>query len=183
MEKDHENYLLFLKGDKQAMEEIIKNHKDGLTLYLAGFSHDFILAEDLMEDTFVKLIVDKPRFKGTSSFKTWLYSIGRNIAFDYYRKNKKVVQVPLDEGMVNQDEDIWNSYIKEEDKRLVHKAMDKLKTEYRQVLYLSFFEDMKNEEIAAALHKNKRQIENLLYQAKKALKNQLEKEGYTYEGL
>ena len=49
--------------------------------------------------------------------------------------------------------------------------------------YLKFFEDLNNEQIAMVLKKNRRQIENMIYQAKQALKSELDKEGVHYEGL
>ncbi len=64
---------------------------------------------------------------------------------------------------------------------MIHKSLHKLKTEYRQVLYLSFFECLKNEETALIMKKSKRQVENLLYNAKKALRAELERSGYDYE--
>ena len=48
-------------------------------------------------------------------------------------------------------------------------------------MYLSYFEDMSNEEIADIMKKKRRQIENLIYNAKKALRFKLEKEGFRYE--
>lgn len=65
----------------------------------------------------------------------------------------------------------------------MHKAMETLNPDYRQVLYLSFFEDMSNAEIAAVMRKSKRQIEVLIYRAKISLKSKLEKEGFIYEEL
>ena len=55
--------------------------------------------------------------------------------------------------------------------------------DYSKVLYLKFFEDLNNEQIAMVLKKNRRQIENIIYQAKQALKSELDKEGFRYEGL
>ena len=68
-------------------------------------------------------------------------------------------------------------------KILLHKSLRKLNPEYRQVLYLVYFEGFTNEEVAAVMKKNKRQIENLIYRAKQTLKVQLDKEGFVYEGL
>ena len=48
---------------------------------------------------------------------------------------------------------------------------------------MKFFEDLNNEQIAMVLKKNRRQIENIIYQAKQALKSELDKEGFRYEGL
>ena len=61
--------------------------------------------------------------------------------------------------------------------------MKNLNSEYYQVLYLVYFENFSNAEISIIMKKNKRQIENLIYRAKKALKAELEKEGFEYEEL
>ena len=61
--------------------------------------------------------------------------------------------------------------------------MKNLSYEYRQVLFLVYFEDFSNEQVATIMKKSKRQIENLIYRAKKSLKQWLEKEGFVYEKL
>ena len=66
---------------------------------------------------------------------------------------------------------------------MLHKAIQRLKPEYEQVLYLSYFDNFSNKEIAEIMKKTTRQVENLLYNAKKALKNELDKEEYVYENL
>ena len=53
--------------------------------------------------------------------------------------------------------------------------------EYRNVLWLVYFEKFSNKETAIVLKKSERQIKNLLYRAKKSLKSKLEKEGFEYE--
>ena len=63
------------------------------------------------------------------------------------------------------------------------KAMKKLNPEYAQELYLIYFEDFDHDETAKIMNKNKRQIINLVCRAKNALKKELEKEGFVYEGL
>ncbi|MBD5159991.1 MAG: RNA polymerase subunit sigma-24, partial [Ruminococcus sp.] len=70
------SYRRFLDGDDEGMVEIIRDYKDGLILYLNGITGNILLAEEIMEDTFFKLVVKKPKFSGRSSFKTWLYAIG-----------------------------------------------------------------------------------------------------------
>lgn len=177
-----EYYRRFLDGDDEGMVEIIRVYKDGLILYLNGIVGNIHTAEDIMEETFVKLTVKKPKYSERCSFKTWLYTIGRNAAVDHLRRHK-AKDIPLDELELADKEDLELSYIKEEQKITLHRALAKLKAEYRQVLYLSFFEDLSNAEIANVMRKSRRQVENLIYRAKQSLKNELEKEGFTYEGL
>ena len=184
MDNGASSYRRFLDGDKEGIVEIIRDYKDDLTLYLNTYTRNIGTAEELMEDVFVKLVTKKPRFSGKSSFKTWLYAIGRNIAIDHLRRISKISKTPIDDlNDLADDENTENSYIKQEDKIILHKAIQKLKPQYRQVLYLIFFEELDNEQTAKVMRKNKRQIENLVYHAKQSLKTQLNKEGFVYEDL
>lgn len=85
--------------------------------------------------------------------------------------------------MLRDEENLEKLYFVEERKIAVHSSLQKLNGDYRQVLYLTVFEELTNEEAARVMKKNKRQIENLVYRAKKALKSELEKEGFVYEEL
>ena len=179
------SYRRFLDGDDQGMVEIIRDYKDGLTLYLNGFVHNIFAAEELMEETFFKLATKKPRFSGTASFKTWLYTIGRNRALDYLRRRKKLSDAPLEDyaQCLVEEESVETAYLRQEQKIALHRAMRELRSEYRQVLYLVYFEGFSNGDAATALGKSKHQTENLLYRAKAALRAELGKVGFVYEGL
>ena len=97
MDNGASSYRRYLDGDDNGLVEIIKEYKDGLTLYINGFVNNIFIAEDLMEETFFKLATKRPRFSGKSSFKTWLYAIARNIAIDYLRHNSKFISDSVDE--------------------------------------------------------------------------------------
>lgn len=177
-------YRRYLDGDDEAMVELIRVHKDGLILYLNGITCNLSLAEELMEDTFFKLAAKRPRFSGKSSFKTWLYTIGRNAALDCLRKRSRISDTPLEDRYdISDERNIEQDYLREEQKISLHRAMEALSSEYRQVLYLTFFEELSNAEAATVMKKSRRQIENLLYRAKLALRSKLEKEGFEYERL
>ena len=179
------SYRRFLNGDDQGMVEIVRDYKDGLTLYLNGFVRNIFTAEELMEETFFKLATKKPRFSGDRSFKAWLYTIGRNVALDHLRRQKRVSDTPIEDyaALLVEEESVEQAYLREEQKRMLHRVLCSLHTDYRHVLHLVYFEDFTNEEAAGALGKNKRQIENLLHRARGALKAALEKEGFVYEEL
>ena len=185
MDNGASSYRRFLDGDDQGMVEIIRDYKDGLTLYLNGFVHNIFAAEELMEETFFKLAVKKPRFSGDKAFKTWLYTIGRNVALDYLRRRKKLSDAPLEDyaACLVEEEGVEQAYLRQEQKIALHRALNQLKAEYHQVLYLVYFEDFSNGEAALALGKSKRQTENLLYRAKEALRAELGKVGFVYEEL
>lgn len=179
------NYRHFLEGNDDGIVEIIRIYKDGLILFMNRYVQNIHIAEELSEETFFKLVVKKPRFNEKHTFKTWLYTIGRNVAINYVKRLARMSNLSDEEmqQIQSDEESLEQSYIREERKILVHRALARIKAEYGQVLYLKFFEDMDNEQIAVVMKKNKRQIENMLYQAKQALKIELKKEGIEYEGL
>ena len=90
------SYSRFLEGDRQSFTELVKEYWDGLTLYLTGFVESFPEAEEIAEETFLKLYTDKPKFSGKSLFKTWLYGIGRNTALYHLRKKRKIKETNID---------------------------------------------------------------------------------------
>lgn len=184
MDKGEINYRRYIEGDDNGLTEIIHDYKDGLILYISGITGNISTAEEVMEDTFFKIAVKKPVFKGKSSFKTWLYSIGRNAALDTLRRNRRFSSVPVDEYTeLADEEDIEQNYLKEEQKIMLHKALNNLLPDYRQVLYLTYFENFTIDETALIMKKNKKQVNNLLYRAKQSLKNELERGGFVYENL
>ncbi len=184
MDNGAECYSRFLSGDKDAIEEIIRDYKDGLAFYLNNIVGDIHRAEELTIDTFVKLFYEKPKFKRKCSFKTWLFSIGRYTAIDYIRKNKRVTEISIDDALdISDGENIEHEYIKNKELIRLRQTIQRLKPEYSQVLYLIFFEDFNTGETAEIMGKSNKQIINLLYRAKAALKKKIEEEGYTYDGL
>lgn len=183
MEYGIDSYQRFLDGDESALAEIIASYKDGLMLYLNGFVGDLATAEELTEETFVKLVLKRPSFCRASAFKTWLYAIARNTAIDYLRRNKRQ-EVPLEDyPHLTDEEELERSYIRRDDKLLLHSCMKKLKPEYRQVLWLFYFEGFSCHQIGKIMKKTTHGVETLAYRARVALKNILIKEGFHYEGL
>ena len=185
MDNGASSYRRFLDGDDEGLTLIIKDYKDGLILYLNSYVNNIYIAEEVMEETFFKLAVKKPKFNEKSSFKTWLYTIGRNAAIDYIRHNSKISLSSIDnaENYSKDETDLEAMYIRNERKITVYRVMSCLKPEYQMILWLSFFEEFSNEEAAQIMGKSKRQIENLLYRAKQSLKQLLDKEKFQYEKL
>lgn len=184
MDNGASSYRRFLEGDDNGIVEIIRDYKDGLILFLNRYVSNIHIAEELAEDTFFRIVTRKPRFITGGSFKTWLYTIGRNTAISYIRQAKKISDAPIEDINVSSDEcNLEETYIREEQKIVIHRALSKINADYSKILYLKFFEDLNNEQIAIVLKKSRRQIENMIYQAKQSLKSELDKEGFRYEGL
>lgn len=184
MDKGGESYRRYCGGADDALGEIIIEYRDGLIFYLNSFVKDIVTAEGLAEDVFFKLAVKKPKFREKSSFKTWLYAIGRNEALTYLKKQKNA-EIPVCEFPEAASEygNPEAEYIKDERKAALHRNISALKAEYRQVLWLYYFEEMSAEEISVIMKKSVHNIETLLYRARGALKEKLEKEGCTYENV
>lgn len=184
MDNGASSYCRYLAGDDSALGDIVREYKDGLTVYLDSFTNNIHDAEELMEETFFRLAYKKPKFSGKSSFKTWLYSIGRNLALDYLRRMKKKRNASLDEcSELRSCLDIEENYIKEEQKLMIHRVLKKMRNQYSQAICLTYIEGFSNSEAASIMNKSSRQMTNLLYQAKKALREELEKEGIKYAGM
>ena len=107
------------------------------------------------------------------------------MAIDYLRHNAKQSDTSFDdlENYIQDEFDLERLYIIEERKITVHRALKKLNAEYRQVLWLLYFDGMTNSDAAIVMKKNARQMKNLVYRAKSALKSELDKEGFVYEEL
>ena len=177
-----DSYRRFLEGDESGLSQIICAYKDGLILYLNYYVRDIALAEELTEETFVKLVLKRPHFSGRSAFKTWLYAIARNVALDYLRRErKKGVSVEDCRELTDEKAHLEKEYLQQEQNLQLHAAMEKLKPEYRQVLWLVYFEQFTHKEIAKIMGKTTHNIETLVYRARQALKLKLHEEGFIYE--
>lgn len=176
-------YEMFLDGDDTGMERIIIRYNEGLVFYLYKLVGSIGLAEELAEDTYVLLCTKKPKNKNKSSFKTWLYTIGRNLAIDQLRRMSRRKTVPIEScfDIGDNDSDPENVYLRDETKITLNGAMKQLKAEYQQVLWLVYFEELSYKEIAQIMHKSIHATQMLASRAKQALKNVLIKEGVCYE--
>ena len=184
MDNGASSYRRFLNGEVEGLNELVEEYKDGLILYLNGYVNNLHIAEELTEDTFFRLITKRPNFSGKGTFKSWLYAIGRNIAIDYIRHNSRQISVSIDDmkKYLIEEQCLEELYIKDEEKIAVYKALHKLTPDYRNAIWLKYFEGFSNKETAMVLKKNDRQLKKLLYRAKKSLKSILEKEeGFSYE--
>ena len=119
------------------------------------------------------------------NLRAYLYKAVRNKCVDYLRFRKK--RVPLEdldgELVASESENAETSLLRNENKKAVYQALQSLPSQYREVLYLTYYEDYEAEEIARILRKTKKQIYNLLHRAKLSLKNLLVKEGISHENL
>ncbi|MBP5490124.1 MAG: sigma-70 family RNA polymerase sigma factor [Lachnospiraceae bacterium] len=171
-----DSYRRFLEGDNAGIREIIETYFDGLALYLNNYVDNLSDAEDLAEETIIELGTKKPRFSGRSSFKTWLYAIGRHRAIDHLRRRtKEVVGIPEDiERQIADTETVEERCMRDEEKKELYRAMRNLKPEYRRVLWLKYFESMSVDEIALVIGRSRHSVYHLSERAVKELRERLE---------
>lgn len=173
-------YLRFLDGDEEGLRELITLYRESLTRFINVVVRNRAEAEDLMIDAFAQLVVSRS-FAGRSSLKTYLFQIGRNLALKHVKKQTKKDTVPFDDckQFSADDQSVESDLLHKETKRALYAGIVSLKPEYRDVLYMQYFEEMDTEEIARILNKTKKQVGNLAFRAKAALKKKLESEGIT----
>lgn len=176
------SYRRFLKGDPDALEELIRTYSDPLTRFAYCFVGSAAAAEEVMEDALTDVLLKGRKFENEAHFKAYLYKAVRHRSINYLRFHRK--HIPL--------EDVENvlccgdpeaDAIKTERDRKVFSCMQELPEQYRRVLTLKYFDGFSVEEICSIMGQNAKQVYNLLSRAKNALGKILEKVGISYEDL
>ena len=172
MDNGASSYRRFLDGDESAFESIMKELFRGLVFFIDGFVHDTHAAEDIAIDTFSDLVVHRHRYNFKVSLKTYLYMVGRSRALDYIKHRKVIDFVELSEVHAVADEAaaLEEMVLADDRKRQLNAAIAKLPEDMRVVVHLIYFEEMTYEEAAKVMKKNRKQVDNLLYRAKKELR-------------
>ena len=88
---DEDLILRFQSGDENAYSEIVSRYRDRLVNFIFRFMNDFDQAEDLAQDTLLKVYTHKHYYKNIAKFSTWIYTIASNLAKTELRKKKNMV--------------------------------------------------------------------------------------------
>lgn len=167
------SYRRFLSGDEAAFDEILDLYKDSLIFFLCRFVESVATAEEIAADTFALLITKPDKYDFSVSLKTWLFTVGRNRALDHLRRQNRRRIVPLEEAVAlpgSEEDDPETLFLQKERDRALHRALSRLKADYRLALHLVYFENLSYEEAGRVLRKSRKQIENLVYRGKNALR-------------
>ena len=173
-------YSRFLKEQDEALlAELLDRHGQSLVLFLNGMVQNMEDAEELMLDSFAVIASGTVHYtvRKDSTFKTWLFAIARNKAKMLLRK-RKFVFTSIDEEVLADKNLPESEVFDKEERKELYKALSEINKDYRQVLYLTYFEDMKPEEIARVLNKSIKQIYNLTARGREALKTVLLRNGF-----
>ena len=165
---DKELYLDFLNGNNEAFDEIMKRYKDKLINFIKRYVKSFEVAEDLSQDTFVYVLINRKEYDFNYNLKTYLYLIAKCRALNYLNRQKKIVK--FDENYVKTQEStemVEDNLIREENREEVRMAFNKLKPEYQSALLLRDIEKFNYKEICKILNKNLSQVKILIKRTRK----------------
>jgi RNA polymerase sigma-70 factor (ECF subfamily) len=180
IETDEVIYSRFLaERDEEDFRVLLERHKDSLILFLNGYVHNLEDAEELMLDAYAQAAAGTSFFSGKSSFKTWLYSIGKRMATTRLRRSRFFPTEHnelADETTAPPELDL----LRDERNRELYLALRELNEEYRQILILLYFEQMTHAEAGRVMGKSRKQVYHLAERSRNALKKKLERMGFEY---
>jgi RNA polymerase sigma factor (sigma-70 family) len=140
-------------GDLDKLSLLFQRYKRPLYGFFYGMNRDQELSEDLVQNTFFRILKYRHLFRGEGDFKTWMFHIARNVSHDHFRKNKIKYKEDVDkwEGRLGHDENRSTEMQRTETNQMLAIAMEKLPAEKREVLMLSKYQDKKYKEIGEIL--------------------------------
>lgn len=160
-------------GDEAAFGQLYDLFAQRIFRYISLKIQDSSLAEDILQDTFIKAWKALPDLPEENlNFSAWLYKIAGNCVNDYFRKKYRSPDtVELEEALfITTHDGIGEQLSIEADMQVVESAFTKLPAQYRQVLELLFIQDFSLQETAKILQKNYVSVRVLQYRALKRLK-------------
>jgi len=148
----------YIHGDDAAFDTLVERYKSKIytTIYLVV--KDQYVAEDLMQDTFIKAIktLRNGKYNEEGKFLPWILRIGHNLAIDYFRRAKRYPKVVFEDGSnvfntLNFSENsVETKQIKKESHEHLRGLIKQLPYQQREVLIMRHYEDMSFQEIADA---------------------------------
>ncbi len=170
-----------LKEDQGQLEKIYETYFHDVYQYLLYFTNNYSEAEDLTQDTFMRVFKSYRNFKHQSSKKTWIISIAKRTAIDHYRKRRFISLLPealmnlrkSEDGLPDQEME------KNEEWRVLQAALFTLKADYRNVVILRGLREYSVKETAEILECKPSKVKVDYHRAIKLLKKQL---GHSIEG-
>ena len=172
MDNGASSYRRFLDGDESAFDDIMKELFDNLVFFIDRYVHDIHAAEDIAIDAFSDLVVNKYRYNFKVTLKTYVFMLGRSRALNYIKHRKIINYVELTDtdDVASEYEMLEKIILEDERKIIINNALDSLSDDMRVAIHLIYFEDLSYDEAAKVMKKNRKQIDNLLYRAKKELR-------------
>jgi len=175
------------RGDQQAFGRLVDEYKDKIYSYVSRMLGDPYEAEDVTQEAFVRAYRSLPRFRGASSFHTWLYRIASNLAIDVVRRRKRgdVAAFSLDEPLESDDGEYEREIADDtgspedasgtrETQVAVRRAIMELPEKLRDVMILYELQGETYEDIAEILDVPLGTVKSRLFNARGQLKDRLQ---------
>ncbi|NQV29771.1 MAG: sigma-70 family RNA polymerase sigma factor [Candidatus Marinimicrobia bacterium] len=149
----------FQAGDDQGFVELVDRYKDRLINFVYRFLHDMTDAEDMVQETFLKVYKNKQAYREIAKFSTWIYTIAGNLARSELRKKKRrktytMSDLSFEDNVftpVDPDKDtegiVFNAYAGEE----IHKAINNLGEPFKTIIILRDIQELSYEDISTIL--------------------------------
>lgn len=159
--------------DTEPLRLLYRKYQNEIYLYLYSLCHNQELAEDLTQETFLKAILSLKN--DHVNVRAWLYLVARNLYFNYRNKEKRII--PLEELETSVPDDtasLLEHLIKDEQKKLLYRALEHLPERQREILLLHYFNGLSLKEVAVILKQTPENIRVQAYRGKKELKKYME---------
>lgn len=178
-EIDLELIKRFRSGDKSAFNELYDSYKWLIYNYIYHVTNNRAMAEDLTQETMVKVYTKIQKYRPTGKFFSWIYTIARNITFTELRKNKGKKALSLDKEIFGDDKGTladlisddhdgpYDELCREESAGKIKEMLDMMPEEFREVLILRFKQDLSYSEIAGMVGCSENNVATRVFRAKK----------------
>lgn len=160
------------------IKQLYHQYGKELFLYLYSMCQQKELAEDLLQETFLKAILALP--DSHTNMRAWLYKVARNLYYNLYKRNRREIcdEEYLKRISKTEIDEFLEEYIFKQETRILYTSMQKLSPVKREVLELQYFGQMPLKEIANVLQLSQENVRVLSHRAKKDLKKLMEVERY-----
>ena len=155
---DEELAMSYVEGNNRAFDLLLTRNQYKLFSYILFVVHDRETAEDVFQETFVKVItkLHQNKYKPCGKFNAWLIRIAHNVIMDMYRlqKNDKTVEPTTNNDLSNLadgqmfESNIENEFVNQQVMSDVRKLMSYLPAPQREVVYMRYYQDLSFKEIA-----------------------------------
>ena len=164
--------------EPELFDELIAQYQHRLLRYLLYLTGSRELAEDLFQETWMRVLLRGAQYNGNARFDTWLFTIARNLLIDMRRKRTlasldEMCEAAGDERpfeVASNEPNPFDRYQSQEDARRVAEALMTLDPLHREVLVLRFHEEMALDEIAGVTRAPLSTVKSRLYRGLAALK-------------
>ena len=164
---------LIIEGNTNAFNILVDRYKDLVYSLALKMVKNREEAEEVAQDTFIKVFKSLSKFKGDSKFSTWIYKVTYNTCLDRLKKQKREQQVvSIDEFNTNQIKSIDNALDKmenEEREKAIQDCIQLLPADDAFLLTLFYFEDQSLEEIAKVIGLTANNVKVKLFRSRKKL--------------